>query len=309
MPDLTVVIPTLNRSQTLPRTLRALAGSAAGHDVEAIVASDALDREPGAAQQALAESGLAGRHVIADLPGASAARNAGVAAGSAPVVLFVDDDVLASDALIAEHLGWHARMPEPETGVLGRLVWAREIRVTPFMRWLEQGFHFDYGSIDGDQAGWGHFYTANVSVKREMFDRVGGFDAEQMPFHYEDLDLGLRMSREGFDLRYNDAALAEHLHAPDLDSWRERLRAVAVAERRFCATHPEAVPYLYDRFAEAIEQPPARGRSARLARAIGPGFPLVGSRLWRIVDLYYRQQAAPVFMAAWSGSETESPGH
>jgi GT2 family glycosyltransferase len=307
VPELTVVIPTLNRSATLPRALAALSASAKGREVEAIVASDALDADPAAAAAALGACDMPGRHVIADRPGASAARNAGVAAGSSPVVLFLDDDVLPGPDLVAEHLDWHGRMPEPEIGVLGKLVWARELRVTPFMRWLEQGFHFDYGSIAGEQAGWGHFYTANVSIKREMLDRVGGFDAVVFPFHYEDLDLGLRMSREGFDLRYNDRALAEHLHAPDLDSWRERLRAVAVAERRFCETHPEAVPYLYERFAEAAEHAPARGRSAKLARLIGPGFPLAGPRLWAIVDLYYRQQAAPVFMEAWATAEA-GPG-
>lgn len=297
-----MVIPTLNRSRTLPRALDALAASAAGHEVEVIVASDALDADPAAARAVLEGCGLPGRHVTAERPGASAARNAGVAAAGSAVVLFVDDDVIAGPDLVAEHLTWHERMPEPEIGVLGRLVWARELKVTPFMRWLEQGFHFDYGSIAGEQAGWGHFYTANVSVKREMLDRAGGFDAVAFPFHYEDLDLGLRMSREGFELRYNERASAEHLHAPDLDSWRRRLRAVAGAERRFCETHPEAVPHLHDRFAEAARQAPARGRSVKLARLVGPRFPLVGRRLWAIVDLYYRQQAAPVFIDAWEAA-------
>ena len=43
-----------------------------------------------------------------------------------------------------EHLSWHARYPQREVGVLGLVRWADELRVTPFMRWLERGVHFDF---------------------------------------------------------------------------------------------------------------------------------------------------------------------
>lgn len=303
--DLTVVIPTLNRAQSLPRALAALARSAAGHDVEVMVVSDAKDTDPQAAATALAESGLPGRHLVAEQPGAAAARNAGVAAGTAPLILFTDDDVLAGRRMVGGHLEWHRRHAATETGVLGRVVWAKEVQVTPFMRWLERGYQFDYGSIDGERAGWGHFYTANISVTRELFERVGGFDEVRFPFFFEDLDLGLRMTREGLDLRYSPAAVAEHLHEIDAGEWQQRMRRVGAMERRFCRLHPEAVPYLHDRLTKAASQPAVRGRSVVLARHIGPRMPLIGPRLWAIVDLYYRQQSAPAFLAGW---EAENQG-
>ena len=36
------------------------------------------------------------------------------------------------------------------------------------MEWLDDGVQFDYGRIEGTEAGWWHFYTANVSVKRVL---------------------------------------------------------------------------------------------------------------------------------------------
>ena len=97
------------------------------------------------------------------------------------------------------------------------------------MRWLEQGIQFDYSAITGIEAQWGHFYTANASVKRDLVQRAGGFDETRLPYGYEDLDLALRMHRrDGFRLLYNSSAVAEHLHPMDLDFWKRRVARIAV---------------------------------------------------------------------------------
>src|SRR5204862_2528736 len=155
---------------------------------EVLVVADAKEEQPDALEDAAAGRGYAARVVRAGRPGASAARNAGWRAAAAPLVLFLDDDILPEPALVAEHLAWHRRHPEDEVGVLGQVRWADELRVTPFMRWLEHGIQFDYPNIEGTEAGWGRFYTANVSVKRALVERVGGFEEDALPFGYEDLD-------------------------------------------------------------------------------------------------------------------------
>jgi GT2 family glycosyltransferase len=309
-PSLSVVIPTMGRPALLGRVLDRLDGqTATPASFEVIVVADARDDAPGDLDSTLAGRAYPTQRLRGERIGASAARNVGWRAASAPVVLFLGDDTLPEPQLVAEHLDWHGSNPADEIGVLGHIRWADELRVTPFMRWLERGIQFDYGGIEGDEADWTHFYTANASVKRRLLARVGGFEEEALPFLYEDLDLALRMREHGFRLLYNRAAAAEHLHAVDIESWERRAAQIAVSERAFVARHPTFRPYFYDLFSAAAAEPPARGWGARLARFVGPSFPLIGARVWGSADAVYRQALARPFLDAWrdaGGQESES---
>jgi GT2 family glycosyltransferase len=139
-----------------------------------------------------------------------------------------------------------------------------------------------------------------------MLERVGGFDEERFPFGYEDLDVARRMSEHGFHLMYNPAAAGEHLKTETIDSWRQKLERIAIAERRFVALYPEERPYFYERFRAAADQPHARGRSARLARYIPRGFPWLGRFVWRSFDLVCEQELAPDFLASWEATDPRS---
>jgi GT2 family glycosyltransferase len=167
------------------------------------------------------------------------------------------------------------------------------------MHWLDHGMQFDYPSIEGTEAGWGRFYTTNVSVKRGLLERVGGFD-EGFPFGYEDLDLAKRMHEHGFRLLYNRRARVEHLHPTTLEEWRQRMVQVARAERRFVAKHPDVRPYFHHMLIEASRRPAAQGRRARLVKIVPRSTPWLGERVWSSADIWYRQQLAPSFLAAWS---------
>jgi GT2 family glycosyltransferase len=242
---LSVVIPTLGRSPALPRTLARLREQRDPPEHEVILVVDAAGDLPDEAEGA--------RVVLAVRPGASSARNAGIREARAPIVLFLGDDILAAPDLLAEHDLHHVRHPEPTAALLGHVRWAH--RPSAFERWLERGMQSDYATIDGDRAGWGHFYTTNVSVKRELLEQVGGFD-EDLPFLYEDLDLGRRLADEGMDLRYEPRALGEHDHPASIESWQARMAAIARAERAFVAKHPDVAPYFHDRLARAAAEPP-----------------------------------------------------
>lgn len=299
MPDLGVVIPTLGASPALPRVLGRLQDQRAsdGH-VEVLVVADARASRLDELRRRIGAFPIAGT-LVAERPGASAARNLGWRESSAPLILFLGDDILPSSGLLAAHLETHRREPRETVGVLGDVRWARELRVTPFMRWLEHGVQFDYPAIEGTEAGWGRFYTANASVKRSLLERVGGFDERRLPYLYEDLDLAYRMSKLGFRLLYDRKARGEHLHPADLDSWRNRAAQLAVAERRFVAIHPEIEPHFHHMFSAAVAAPPARGRGARLLGIVPRSTPWLGPRVWRSADLYFRQALAPAFLRAW----------
>src|SRR5205085_3824209 len=120
-------------------------------------------------------------------PGLSANRNAGWTAAQAEIVLFTDNDTIPVPELVAEHLASHAQHARDEVAVAGAVRWARGLKVTPFMRWVEEGLQFDFGSITGERASWAHLYGANASVKRRLLEQVGGYDEERLPYLYEDL--------------------------------------------------------------------------------------------------------------------------
>lgn len=295
---LTVVIPTLNRHDALARTLARLRSHGASEPFAIHVVADAAETEP----ERVTAIGTAHSAIVlrATKRGASAARNVGWRAAGSELILFLGDDIAPAQGMIDEHLTHHARHPEPTVGVLGHVRWAPGLRVTPFMRWLEHGFQFDYPNIVGEEAGWGRLYTANVSLKREMLDRVDGFDEERFPFLYEDLDLGKRMAPLGFRLLYNRDAVGEHDHEVDLGGWRVRARQIARAERAFVQVHPDVPPFFHDSFREAQDLPRARGRGRHLLRAVTPHTPWIGKRAWRSADLYYRQALASDFLDAWN---------
>jgi GT2 family glycosyltransferase len=303
VPQISIVIPTLGRGALLRRVLDHLDRQTVAGKFEVLVVADANEQDTEGLDSMVADQAYDARRLQAPKPGASAARNAGWRAARAPLVLFVDDDILPEPPLVAEHLEWHVRHPDEAIGVLGHVRWADELQVTPFMRWLEHGIQFDYPNIQGTDAGWARFYTANASVKKTLLERVGGFEEEALPFGYEDLDLALRMHAHGFRLIYNRAAVAEHVHPMDLEFWKRRVARIAVSERQFVAMHPDFRPYFYDLFSTAAAAPAARGLGARLAGFVPRSFPLLGPRVWASADAVYRQALAQPFLESWSAAE------
>jgi glycosyltransferase involved in cell wall biosynthesis len=306
MPELSVVIPTYRRRDALPRTLDALGRQTIDPEAfEAIVVDDPVDDDSDAVAAAIrAEARAFKVHQLhREARGVSAARNAGWHAARSRLVMFIGDDILPAPGMLAEHLDWHRCHPEEEVGVLGRVEWAGELRVTPFMRWLERGIQFDYGSLGGGEAPWTHFYTANVSLKRAMLERIGGFDQDRFPFLYEDLDVGRRLSNHGFRLLYNPAALGEHLHATAVEDWRGRRAATARAERRWVSVYPDMPAWFHDLFRAAERRPRIPALVGQVASRVPPGVPVIGHRAAAVADLHFRQRLARSFLDAWQAAE------
>jgi GT2 family glycosyltransferase len=306
--EVTVVIPTLGNYATLARVLDGFENQdAEPGSFEVIVVSDVADPEPAAVTQAIGERRFPVRSITGSLPGASANRNAGWQIASTPLVLFGDNDTIPTARHVSEHLRWHRRHPEEEVGVLGLVRWAPELKVTTFMRWLDTGIQFDFANIRGDDAGWGRFVTANVSVKRSFLERVGGFDARRLPYPYEDTDWAYRASKLGFRLLYNRRAVVDHLRPMSLEYWQQRAGRVAASEYTFSQLHPELPPWFLRVFSEAAAKPRARGRGIRLAPFVPRWVPWAGPRVWQSVDTAYKQAIAPYFLAGWEEASRDAP--
>ena len=303
-PQLSIVIPTLRRHGVLRRALDGLEEQDTPPEgFEVVVVADAQEEDFEAVAKAVAGRSYDARALRSDVAGASAARNRGWRAARGSLILFLDDDTLPSRSLVSQHLAWHREHPEDETGVLGRIDWAAELAVTPFMRWLDRGVQFGFASIAGPQAPLANFYAANVSVKRGMLERVGGFDEVEFPFRYEDTDLARRMERFGFRLLYNPEARGEHLHAVTFEGWHGTVAIVARAERRFVRRYPDATPFFLNLFTRHGERLRWCGLGARLAPIVPATVPWLGPRVWARARETYRRELARPFLAAWAKAD------
>jgi GT2 family glycosyltransferase len=293
---LAIVIPTRRRWDTLRRTLDALAAQTAS-GFETIVVADGTDQE-------IPE--LPGVRVLRqEHAGPGAARNRGVAATDRRLVLFLGDDMIPRPELVARHLERHRREPALEVAVLGRIVWHPSLARDRLHRWLDwSGALFDYRALDaqqGDEAGFGRFYSSNVSLKRELFETAGGFDPEFV-FDYEDLDLAWRLHQSGMRLCYESEAVAEHLHPYDWPGVQRRYESRGTAERLMAAKHEWFAPWFFDQMQAAVREP----RASRVWTLVVDRVPRRPARLRyeveRRADRHYRQRLAPAFLAGWEAA-------
>ena len=181
-PQLSVVISTLGRYELLERVLDGFARQDVDpRRFEVLVVADAADPDPDAVKRATGRRPYAARVLTGTVPGASANRNTGWRAARSSLVLFTDNDTVPVPGFLGEHLRWHGSAPAPEVVVIGPVRWARELDVTPFMKWLDRGIQFDFGTIEGTEASWAHVYSANVSIKRSFLSASAGSTSSGSP--------------------------------------------------------------------------------------------------------------------------------
>jgi GT2 family glycosyltransferase len=243
MSSISVVIPTKNRVAALTRTLDALEGQrVGGAELEvAVIDNGSGDGTVAEVRQRAERSPLAMRLLEQPDGGPAAARNAGAAAASGEILLFLGDDTEPADAnLLSAHLDLHAARPEPGYGVLGRITWTPRAPVTPFMRWLENGGpQFHYGELEaGPVDATSYFYSSHASIKRSLFEQVGGFDERFPNAAVEDTELGVRLADAGLELDYHPELLVLHDHPTTPEQSLRR----AVAVGRSAALYNELRP-------------------------------------------------------------------
>jgi GT2 family glycosyltransferase len=307
-PSLSVVVPTLGSYDVLRRVLDGYSRQdARDGSFEVIVVADQGDPDLGAVDNAIGDRSYPVRRLVGSRPGASANRNTGWEAASAPRVLFTDNDTIPTPRVVSEHLLWHSRHPEESVGILGHVRWAPELKVTPFMLWLDRGIQFDYHTIVGEDAGPGRFYTANASLKKAFLARVGGFEEEKLPYGFEDVEWAFRASKHGFRLLYARDAVVDHLSTMTLEFWKKRVHRLAGSERRMVKMQPEMEPKLLWMFEKAAARPRVRGRAVRLYPYVPRWVPWLGRQVHVNTDRFFKQELASHFLEGWEAAG-DDPG-
>lgn len=187
--------------------------------------------------------------------GAGYARNRGVAASPTDIILFCDAD----DRVHPEWVANMVQALEASSVVGGRLVrWTSSDSVVASHRPVEQE-----SMLPRDRHGTPYAITASMGVRRDVFERVGGFSENPVIQPCEDVEFGLRAIRCGFDIRFAENAVCDY-----------RMRSSSMKSiRQF---------YSYGRGSTAVEQifyPAQKWRVLReLAKIVMYGGRLVWSR-------------------------------
>jgi glycosyltransferase involved in cell wall biosynthesis len=299
-PQLTVVLSTLGNYAVLERVLDGYdRQDAPPGTFEMLVVSDLEEPDPGAVDAAIGRRSFPVRRLTGHIGGLSANRNTGWQAARAPIVLFTDNDTIPAADLVSRHLAAHRRAPEDEVAVSGHVRWARGLKVTPFMKWLDRGVQFGFDAVSSEEGHWALLYGANSSIKRRFLERVGGYDEVRLPYLYEDIDWGYRAREHGLRVVYDRHAVVDHWRPMTLEVWKARAPMLAATEWQFSQMHPDIEPWYYNMFSDA-DRFPAAGRKARqLARFVSPRVPWIGAWVWNRADIQWRKEIAPYFLEAW----------
>lgn len=238
MSEIDVVIPTYDRAKSLITCLEALSHQSFS-DFRVIVVDDSSPND--------IEAEVRGRfeHVLdldwirlAGNSGPAYARNAGVAAGRAPLICFVDDDVVASPGLIAAH-----RTALSSNGKrfvsIGPLRAPRDWKPTPWIRWEARTLAREYERMLRREyhPTWRQLFTGNAMLRREDFERVGGFDTRFK--RAEDIELGYRLWKSQCEFVFSRFAIGWHYAERSLSSWMRIPEMYAEADYAMSRAYPD----------------------------------------------------------------------
>jgi GT2 family glycosyltransferase len=175
-----------------------------------------VDHNPGLYERAQTE--LSGVTVLANRrqPGASGTRNTGAFLSLTPLVAFLDGDATPGD-------GWLAALVAPfaDPAVVGTGGGIRPDWERPPPGWFPDEFLWtvggSYPGLPTTTAPIRNVWSANMAVRRDAFDAVGGFrdgfgKLGNLP-RPEDTDLCLRMGRNGRWMYVPDAVISHPVEA------------------------------------------------------------------------------------------------
>lgn len=219
-PTASIILPTRDRAAYLDVALGSVAPQAAAAGAEVIVVDDGPDDATRAAAE---RHGAA--YVAARTPphGLNAARNAGIDAAAAELLVFVDDDIDAHPGWLAALLAADAAAGDDVGAFAGPIVPRFEDhRFSTCGREGPPVTFLDLGPQDTDaEHGWG----ANLAIRRSAVERVGRFDEAINLGAGDEQEWQDRLRAAGLRVRYVAAAGVDHRRAGDDARLRALLRA------------------------------------------------------------------------------------
>lgn len=207
-PQISVIVPTLNREQVLCDTLDYLLKEK--DVVFELLVIDQTKKHDQETDKFLSRIADKIRYFRIEPKGLPNARNFSLKKALAPIVLFLDDDIIPKADLIKTHL---KNYNDPKiAGVSGRVkqesAYPNYSFYNKFTSYGKYLFNLDYNKRT-EAVG---FSGANHSFRKEWTDKVGPYD-EGLIINgmFEDVDMGFRIHKKGGKIIYDPKAEVFHL--------------------------------------------------------------------------------------------------
>jgi peptidoglycan/xylan/chitin deacetylase (PgdA/CDA1 family)/glycosyltransferase involved in cell wall biosynthesis len=244
LPSFSIVMPTYQRREVVCDAVRALAELDYGGAVEAVVVVDGSTDGTAAALGEIA-CPFPLRILEQANAGAAAARNRGAAEAGHEILLFLDDDMMCSPDILRHHARSHADGadavvghipldPASPPGILSRSV----------AHWAEKR---ERALRSGAPIGLFDLLTGQLSIRRELFAALGGFDPRFTcggSFGDEDLDLGARLL-ENHVIRFNPQAVSRQRYVVTPQQHMRQWHDAGRADVAFARKHPRRAAELF----------------------------------------------------------------
>jgi len=200
---ISLIIPSLN-DPTLARTLKAVSNQTYSPD-EIIVVGRDEKKDLASFPQV--------RFIDTRQPASAArARNLGMQEARGDIFLFTDADCVPEPDWAANHLVRHAKGEQVVGGSVALQCsnyWAQSDNVSLFYKFLPE-------YPEGSRL---HLPTLNLSLRRTVYDAVGGMDESFPGAAGEDTDWTIRMRLAGYRLFFEPKALIQH--KPSRTTWTD----------------------------------------------------------------------------------------
>lgn len=213
-----VIIPTKGRDQCVRQTLEDLSKQDfANFDIWLVDQNEA----PLSALSAHVDK-VAFHHEKMPPLGSHAGRNHAIAKTTAPICIFVDDDVRIEKDFVRQHVmkfeqGSYNGLPLG--GIAGRVVQPKDGYTEEQMRLMGAPARYNsvLGRVSGNFIGSApglvdHVHECNFSAKTDVLRRIGGFNTEfKGNAYFEGADLALKIKALGFAIAYSPDIVLIHL--------------------------------------------------------------------------------------------------
>ncbi len=232
---LSLIIPSLGR-ETLSNVLQAIQTSQDFETIhpEVIVVFDGKDNSAAfTAFQTFVSFFYTDHQVFS-----GGARNVGMKKATGDIFVFLGDDTIPHKDWLKRILIFHSEHSEKNIAFLGKVLWMPPLDQDPLHQWLLNHGQFAFQSIEKNGPTWRHFYTSNISVKKEL---VGSdeFSQQFSGWGFEDAEFGYRLAHKGMKIVYDAQSEVFHDHPQSFEKFLDHTRKARENACIFESLHPE----------------------------------------------------------------------